>query len=194
MHIPVPLPGEHQAGNCGLALAVIDLLKEYGFEFPEVELHQGLASTRTPGRMELAWEQPRILIDGAHNSASLSALMRCVGAHVPYDSMVCIFGCCEDKDIHSLLEKLALGGDKVIFTRAKGNARAADPEDLQREFTEISGKMNQVAPTLADALDLASRAVGRDDLIVVTGSFYLAGEAKKHLAELEKKRASDLTV
>jgi dihydrofolate synthase / folylpolyglutamate synthase len=144
--------------------------------------------------MELAWDQPRILIDGAHNAAALSALMRCVGAHVPYDSMVCIFGCCEDKDIRAMLEKLALGGDKVIFTKAKGNARAADPEDLQREFIEISGKMNQVAPTLADALDLASRAVGRDDLIVVTGSFYLVGEAKKHLAELEKKRTNGVTV
>lgn len=193
MHIPVPLPGEHQAGNCGLGLAVIDLLKDYGFEFPEVELHQGLAATRTPGRMELAWQAPRILIDGAHNPVSLTALMRCVGAHVPYDSMVCIFGCCEDKDTRALLEKLALGGDKVIFTRAKGNSRAADPEDLQREFTEISGKMNQVAPTLSEALDLASRAVGRDDLIVITGSFYLAGEAKKHLAEMEKKRAGSIT-
>jgi dihydrofolate synthase / folylpolyglutamate synthase len=192
MHIPVPLPGEHQAGNCGLALAVIDLLKDYGFEFPEVALHEGLAATRTPGRMELAWDQPRILIDGAHNPAAISALMRCVGAHVPYDSMVCIFGCCEDKDIPAMLDRLALGGDKVIFTKARGNARAADPDDLQREFQQISGKMNQVAPTLAEALDLASRAVGRDDLIVITGSFYLVGEAKKYLAELEKKRANSM--
>ena len=190
MHIPVPLPGEHQAINCGLALAVIDHLKSCGFDFPEVELHEGLAKTYTPGRMELIWKQPRILVDGAHNAASLSAMMRCVGAHVPYDSMVCIFGCCEDKDIPTMLDRLALGGDKVIFTRAKGNARAADPEDLQREFIERSGKMNQVAATFPEALDLATRAVGRDDLICVTGSFYLVGEAKKHLADLEKQRAS----
>lgn len=190
MHIPVPLPGEHQAGNCGLALAVIDTLKNYGFEFPEVPLHDGLAATSTPGRMELVWEQPRILVDGAHNASSLSALMRCVGAYVPYDSMVCIFGCCEDKDIPAMLDRLALGGDKVIFTRFKGNARAADPEDLQREFNERSGKMNQVAASLPEALDLAARAVGRDDLICVTGSFYLVGETKKYLAELEKKRSS----
>lgn len=188
MHIPVPLPGEHQATNCGIALAVIDTLKGNGFEFPEVPLHEGLASTNTPGRMELVWQQPRILVDGAHNAASLSALMRCVGAHVPYDSMVCIFGCCEDKDIPAMLDRLSLGGDKVIFTRAKGNARAADPEELQREFNERSGKMNQVASSLPEAIDLASRAVGRDDLICVTGSFYLVGEAKKYLAELEKKR------
>jgi dihydrofolate synthase/folylpolyglutamate synthase len=187
MHLPVPLPGEHQAIHCALALSVIDTLKSSGFEFSEVPLHDGPASTQAPGRMELIWDQPRILVDGAHNAAALKALMRCVGAHVPYDSMVCVFGCCEDKDVHAMLEKVALGGDKVIFTKAKGNPRAADPEELQRQFCEISGKMNQVARTLPEALDLASRAVGRDDLVCVTGSFYLVGEAKKYLTEVNRK-------
>lgn len=188
MHLPVPLPGEHQAINCALALAAVDVLKRSGFNIPENAMHDGLAKTRLPGRMELVWNQPRILVDGAHNAASVGALMRCVGAHVPYDSMVCIFGCCEDKDIPAMLEKVALGGDKIIFTRAKGTPRAADPDELQRAFAERSGKMSQVARTLPEALDLASRAVGRDDLIVVTGSFYLVGDAKKYLAELEKQR------
>ncbi len=184
MHLPVPLPGEHQAYNCALALAAVDALKNSGFNIPEAQLHEGLALTKLPGRMELIWDQPRILVDGAHNAAAVGALMRCVGAHVPYDSMVCIFGCCEDKDIPAMLEKVALGGDKIIFTRAKGNPRAADPDELQREFAERSGKMSQVARTLPEALDLASRAVGRDDLICVTGSFYLVGDTKKYLSEL----------
>ncbi len=188
MHLPVPLPGEHQAVNCGLALATIDVLKASGFEFPEVALYEGLARTETPGRMEIVWKQPRILIDGAHNPAAVWALMRCVGAYVPYDSMICIFGCCQDKDIPAMLDKLALGGDKVIFTRAKGTPRAADPGELHRQFSERSGKMSQVARNLPDALDLATRAVGRDDLICITGSFYLAGEAKKYLEQLAKKR------
>jgi dihydrofolate synthase/folylpolyglutamate synthase len=138
--------------------------------------------------MELAWEQPRILIDGAHNPASLSALMRCVGAHAPYDSMVCIFGCCDDKDIPNMLRSASLGADKLIFTRAKGQPRAVDPDELQRAFSEVSGKMCQVSRSLPEALEVAARAVGRDDLICVTGSFYLVGEAKKHLSELERKR------
>ena len=187
MHLPVPLPGEHQAYNCALALATIDVLKKAGFNFPEANLHDGLAKTSLPGRMELVWDRPRILLDGAHNPASIQSLMRCVGAHVPYDSMVCVFGCCEDKDVPGMLERVALGGDKVIFTRAKSNPRAADPEELQREFAERSGKMSQVARSLPEALNLATRAVGRDDLIVVTGSFYLVGEAKKYLSELDKK-------
>lgn len=187
MHLPVPLPGEHQAVNCGLALATIDVLKSSGFEFPEIPLHEGLARTDTPGRMELVWRRPRILVDGAHNPAAVNSLMRSVGAYVPYDSMICIFGCCEDKDVSAMLDRLALGGDKVIFTRAKGTPRAAEPDELHRRFTERSGKMSQVARTLPDALDLATRAVGRDDLICITGSFYLAGEAKKYLKQLAKK-------
>ncbi|MCP3905157.1 MAG: bifunctional folylpolyglutamate synthase/dihydrofolate synthase [Planctomycetes bacterium] len=188
MHLPVPLPGEHQAINCALALATIDTLKASGFECPEVPMLAGLAATRTPGRMELVWDSPRIIADGAHNPAALGALMRCVGAHVPYDSMVCIFGCCEDKDVPGMLEKAALGGDKIIFARAKGNPRSMDPEELQRQFAEHSGKMSQVARNLPEALDLATRAVGRDDLICVTGSFYLVGEVKKYLTDLDRKR------
>ena len=138
--------------------------------------------------MELVWTQPRILIDGAHNPAAVRALMRCVGAFVPYDSMICIFGCCEDKDIPAMLDRLALGGDKVIFTRARNTPRAADPDDLHRHFSEQSGKMSQVAPTLPQALDLATRAVGRDDLICITGSYYLAGEAKKYMDSVAKKK------
>jgi dihydrofolate synthase/folylpolyglutamate synthase len=190
MHLPVPLPGEHQAQNCALALSVIDVLKGCGFNVPEAAMHDGLAKTALPGRMELVWNSPKILVDGAHNASSLGALMRCVGAHVPYDSMVCIFGCCDDKDIPAMLDKVALGGDKVIFTRAKSNPRAADPEELQRKFSERSGKMSQVARSIGEALNLATRAVGRDDLICVTGSFYLVGDTKKYLAEVDKKQLS----
>ena len=48
--------------------------------------------------------------------------------------------------------------------------------------------MTQVANTLGEALEIAARATSRDDLICVTGSFYLVGDAKKHLTELAKKR------
>lgn len=178
-HLPVPLPGEHQAANCGLALAVIDVLKSAGFSCPDDKVSLGLMATRIRGRMELIADRPRILVDGAHNPASVGTLMRCVGAHVPYDSMVCIFGCCRDKDMAGLLDKVHLGADKVIFTRAAGTPRAADPNELQRMFAERSGKMSQVTRSLSEALDVATRAVGREDLICVTGSFYLVGEAMR---------------
>jgi len=186
-HLPVPLAGEHQAVNCGLALAAVDLLRSRGFDCPEDRVTAGLATTTVPGRMTLLSERPRILVDGAHNPAAVGALMRCVGAHVPYDSMVCVFGCCADKDVGGLLDKVSLGADKVIFTRAAHNPRAADPDELQRLFAERSGKMSQVARTLPLALELAARAVSREDLIVVTGSFYLVGEAMRFITERQNQ-------
>ncbi len=187
-HLAVPLAGEHQAWNCGLALAVLDRLRERGFETPERRVAAGLARTRIPGRMEMAWTNPRVLLDGAHNEASINALIKAIGAHVPYDSMVMVFGCAADKDIDAMLGKIALGADKVIFTKVAGSARAVDPYELQKRFVAISGKMTQVADALPEALNLASRAVSRGDLICVTGSFYLVGEAKKYLAELAASR------
>jgi dihydrofolate synthase/folylpolyglutamate synthase len=180
-HLAVPLYGEHQAINCGLALSVIDRLKIRGFTISDARAMEGLAKTVVPGRMEMVSQVPRVIVDGAHNAASIDALMRGIGQHIPYDSMVVIFGCCADKDVAGMLERIAAGADKVIFTRVN-SIRSADPAELSARYVEQYGKMAQVAPTLRDAMDIALRAVTKEDLISITGSFYLVGEAKKHFA------------
>jgi dihydrofolate synthase / folylpolyglutamate synthase len=180
-HLAVPLLGEHQAINCGLALAIIDKLKSRGFTVNDTKAMDGLSKCVVPGRMELVSQTPRVLVDGAHNAASIDAMMRAIGQHVPYDSMVVIFGCCGDKDIPGMLERITSGADKVIFTKVD-SVRTADPEELAARYIELYGKMAQVAPTLKDALEIAYRAVTKEDLICITGSFYLVGEAKKLFA------------
>jgi len=180
-HLAVPLLGEHQAVNCGLALSVIDRLKQRGFEINDMKAMEGLARTKIPGRMEMVNQMPRVIVDGAHNAASLDAMMRAIGQHIPYDSMVVIFGCCSDKDVAGMLERITSGADKVIFTNVN-NIRSADPEELAARYVELYGKMAQVAPNLAGALEIANRAVTKEDLICITGSFYLVGEAKKYFA------------
>ncbi len=177
-HLPVPLKGEHQALNCGLALAILDQLRARGIDTPEGKVASGLAQTPTHGRLEVVLRDPRIVIDGAHNPESIAGLVKALGAQVRYDSLVVVFGCAADKDVTGMLTNLSMGADKLIFTRAEASARAIDPKDLQRKFAELSPKMTQVAPNVRDAINMAARAVGRDDLIVVTGSFALAGEAK----------------
>ena len=191
-HLAVPLPGDHQAINCGVALSLMAMLKERGIEIDDQLAIQGLAKTRLPGRMEVIHENPRIMIDGAHNAASVEALMRAIGQNITYDSMVVIFGCRADKDIPGMLEHIRLGADKVIFT-ATGSMRSADPTELAAEYIERTGKMAQVAKSLEEALDIAERAVTREDLVCITGSFHLAGEAKL-LAEQRYKNAARTAV
>ncbi|MFT3786199.1 MAG: folylpolyglutamate synthase/dihydrofolate synthase family protein [Tepidisphaeraceae bacterium] len=177
-HITVPLYGEHQAINCGLAMAIIDRLKSRGLPIDDTKAMDGLTKTRVLGRMEMINQTPRIMIDAAHNAASVDAFMRAVGQHVPYDSMVVIFGCCGDKDVDGMLGRITSGADKVIFCPVN-SIRTANPHELAMRYTENYGKMAQVAPSLKEALEIAVRAVTKEDLICITGSFYLIGEAKK---------------
>jgi dihydrofolate synthase/folylpolyglutamate synthase len=177
-HLRVPLHGRHQAINCGLALAMLDKLKSSGYEIDNEKAIEGLGKVWLAGRMEMICDDPRIMIDGAHNAASIQALIHATGQNISYDSMVIIFGCNNDKDVVGMLDKLQYGADKVIFTRSN-SAKAMSPEDLADMYTEICGKMCQSAVSLGEALQLARSAVSKEDLICITGSFYLVGEAKK---------------
>ena len=176
-HLRVPLHGKHQAINCGLALAMLDKLKSVGYEIDNAKAAEGLYEVSLAGRMEMIWDDPRIMIDAAHNAASIKALIQAIGQNIPYDSMVVIFGCNSDKDVRGMLEKLQYGADKVIFTRSN-SAKAVSPDDLAEMYTEICGKMYQTAASLGQALQLAKSAVSKEDLICITGSFYLIGQAK----------------
>ncbi len=177
-HLRVPLYGKHQAINCGLALAMLDKLKESGYVIDDERAREGLNDVSLMGRMEMICDDPRIMIDAAHNAASIRALIHAIGQNIPYDSMVMIFGCNVDKDVKGMLHELQYGADKVIFTRSK-SAKAMFPEDLAEMYSEMCGKMCQSATTLGEALRLARSAVDREDLICITGSFYLIGQAKK---------------
>ena len=181
-HLPVPLLGEHQALNCGLALALLDQLKSQGMKIDDQAAIEGLAGVYLPGRMEMIREDPRVLVDGAHNAASMHALMRAIGQHIPYDSMVMVFGCASDKDIHGMMAEIATGADKVIFTQATNNPRAAKAKDLADVYEETTGRVGQIAEDFREAVRTAHSAVSREDLICICGSFCLVGEAKALLA------------
>ncbi|MCH8147822.1 MAG: hypothetical protein IH987_07490 [Planctomycetes bacterium] len=77
-HLHVPLFGEHQAINCSLALCILDVLKSRGIPVDDQKAMAGVANVELRGRMQTISEQPFILVDGAHNAASINALMRAI--------------------------------------------------------------------------------------------------------------------
>lgn len=190
-HVQVPLLGEQQGGNCGLALGVIDALRGRGWTLPDSDVIEGLASTVLHGRMEMVSADPRILIDGAHNPASMTSLMKTLCATQQFESLIAIFGCSGDKDIDAMLTAVAGAADKVIFSRAKGNARAADPEHLCERFAALTGRSALWSSDVDAAIETASSIVDRQDLIVVTGSFYLVGQARAMFVESQPNPPAD---
>lgn len=188
-HLRVPMYGKHQAINCGLALAMLDKLKSSGYESDDLKSTEGLNDVSLTGRMEMICDDPRIMIDAAHNAASIRALIHAIGQNIPYDSMVVIFGCNSDKDVEGMLNELRYGADKVVFTRSN-SAKAMSPDDLADMYTEICNKMCQSATTLSEAYRLAKSAVDKEDLICITGSFYLIGQAKKRFQTTQPLQTS----
>ena len=89
-----------------------------------------------------------------------------------------------------LLEAYTKQSQKSIFKRRNlvagilGDALSDTTplHQLAARYVELYGKMAQVAPSLEEALAIANRAVTKEDLICITGSFYLVGEAKKYFA------------
>ena len=159
---------------------MLDRLKSSGYKIDIEKATRALADVTLAGRMEMVCNDPRIMIDAAHNAASIRALMHAIGQNIPYDSMVVIFGCNSDKDIEGMLRELQYGADKVIFTRSS-SPRAASAHDLAEMYSRICSKMYQTAISLGEALKLAKSAVSKGDLICITGSFYLIGQAKTRL-------------
>ena len=104
--------------------------------------------------------------------------------------MICIFGCNDDKDVDANLEMLSLGSDKIIFTKASDQPRAVEPQELCSRFESLKGRTCQTTETVQEALQIATHAASRDDLICVTGSFYLVGETLGFLEERRTARAT----
>ena len=154
----------------------MDKLKSRGFAIDDQIAMEGLQEVQLAGRMQIIHERPRILVDGAHNAASVHALVRAIGQNIAYDSMVVILACHKDKDVTGILRQIVRGADKIIFT-STGSPRSSEPAELAAEYTELCGKTAQVTPTLKDAMRIAISAVTREDIICVTGSFYLVAEA-----------------
>ncbi len=187
--VRVPFAGEHQSWNCGLALAAIEAAAQAGVLIDPVKAGVGVGRTPVRGRLEwFSCEEGnggvwRVGIDGAHTPDSLNALFRTIAATSKHESVVVVFGAAADKDIDGMLREAAGAADKVIFTRAAANRRSADPAELLRRYEALGGGMAQAFDDVASSLEEARRAAGANDVILVCGSYSIAGEARALLTK-----------
>ena len=175
----LPLLGRHQRDNAATAVGLAELLCEGGFDISDACIRDGLASLQWPGRIQLVARDPDVVIDGAHNVASITALLDTLAA-LPPKKTTFVVGIAADKNVDAVLRLLAPRGDAFVVVRTS-NPRAADTATL-KESLEASGAKNiTVAPTPVAALDLARSQTPPSGRICVTGSMYLAGDTLAQL-------------
>ncbi|MBX7169875.1 MAG: bifunctional folylpolyglutamate synthase/dihydrofolate synthase [Pyrinomonadaceae bacterium] len=182
--IMLGLEGTHQTENAAVAIALAEILNEYGFKISSQNIWIGLETATHKGRLEF---YKGILFDGAHNIAGAKALKNHLEKYYSGAKIVLIFGAMKDKQISEIAEILFPLAEDLILTQPN-NPRAATVEELN-EIAEkiIDEKKILLIPNVADAIDIArhfsaNHPVTDHSLICVTGSLYLVGEAQKVLA------------
>jgi dihydrofolate synthase/folylpolyglutamate synthase len=188
----LPLLGPHQAHNAAVALAGLDLLAEVepSLEVSREAVSRGFSTLRWPARVEVLGEAPWLVIDGAHNVASAQALAETLLSSFPASPRTLVFGTTRDKDVQGQLRALLPLFDPLIVTRYVENPRFVPPDDIAAAILAIAGRTARVTHDPAEALDLALRATGPEALICVTGSLFLAAEARAILLKHESVRAN----
>jgi dihydrofolate synthase / folylpolyglutamate synthase len=176
------LPGRHQAANAATALATLDVLREAGWSISESAVCQAFAGLSWPARVEVVARKPAVVLDAAHNVASIEALVETLEESFHAARRLLIFATSQDKDVRGMLECLLPHFDEIYFTRYANSSRAVPPEELQRVAGELTGRRWPVFHTSAAVWGAARRAAAPGDLICVTGSFFLAAEMKGCLA------------
>jgi dihydrofolate synthase / folylpolyglutamate synthase len=143
----------------------------------EAAVRRGLEQARWEGRLELVAHKPDIYLDGAHNPASAQKLAATVREMKPaYRRTVLIIGILQDKDSQGIIAALAPLADHVIVTKPQ-YSRAMEVRTLASEIRKLHGSI-ETAETVGEAIAMAVDKASSDDLVLITGSLYVVGDAR----------------
>jgi dihydrofolate synthase / folylpolyglutamate synthase len=179
--LTIDMVGRYQVDNACLALAALECLRDSGVTVDEPAVRSGLGRARWEGRMELVSRRPDVYLDGAHNPASAQKLAAAVRELTPaYRKLVLVIGILGDKDFRGIIGPLVPLADRVVVTKPQ-YSRALDVPTLTAEVRKLHSSV-LAAETVGDAIALATQGASADDLILVTGSLYVVGDARALVA------------
>ena len=171
-----PLRGRHQRLNLSVALVVVDELAAQGLPLSVDATCTGIEAVRWPGRFELLSARPLVIADGAHTPDAMACLRETLTEHYPGRSIHCVLGTNQDKNSGQLLDALLPVIDRLIVCRSR-HPRAQAPREIA---VAAAGKVpTTVVDSVEQAVALGMDAVGTEDVLCVTGSLFVAAEARE---------------
>lgn len=182
--LSIPLPGDHQRENLGLALAACELIASQSrqtdapWSLTEATVKNGLQNARWPGRLEYIQDNPLVILDGAHNDKAAKVLARYLASYLKDRSITMVLGILSDKPYGAMLKTLSRCADRIILTKAAID-RAIDPLLLEQELKHYFDKQILIIDDVKQAVSHAVKTTAPCDAVCVAGSLYVAGEARE---------------
>lgn len=171
--VKLGLAGAYQGANAAATVALVERLRA---QFPRLTpeaVKQGLAHAKWPCRMEKVLDDPPVWIDVAHNAHGAERLA------AELDRCVLLLAVSSDKTVAQIIETLGPKAEELILTQFSGT-RALPVDELCRAAGD---RHYRRAPSIHEALALGMQLASKQRPLVITGSIFLAGEARAILIE-----------
>ena len=184
--LTIPLLGHHQFINAMTAIAAIECLKQKGYVIPKASVYAGFKNVQWHGRIQQIMSSPIVVLDGAHSPVSMEALCCTIRQSFRYAQVTFIVSLMKDKNLTAIGNIVSKIADSVIATQVSNNPRVMPAEEIRDAWSGICKKI-RAYPNPEKAIANALASALPTDLICVTGSLYLVGQALERFSTLDSQ-------
>ncbi len=179
----IPLYGVHQSINAAVALAAVEAF--VGLKLGDGVVRQAFANVDSPGRLEILYRDPTVIVDAAHNPHGAHALATTLQHEFDFESIFGVLAILGDKDVVGVLKELEPVIDRLVVTRSTSD-RALSVDKLYDLAVEIFGvdrvyKEADLRTAITYAMEqctLINQVSDGVSAVVITGSVVTAGETR----------------
>lgn len=175
----LPLTGRHMVYNACTAIEAVKSLGRFGIEINDESIITGISASSMPARIEIIKNHPLIVLDGGHNEGCALALEAYIKNFLADKRVIAVCSLMSDKDYETYLRIIVPYADTFIATEAPV-PRALSADELSECASAYCKNTNSVLNP-HKAVSAAFNVAEKDDVILVCGSFYLAGEVRGDL-------------
>lgn len=168
--LPIHLKGaRYQIANSACAIeAALCLRKHYGIHIEPEIIQKGISQAFWKGRFEQVWQDPLVIVDGAHNEEGIQALLASLQS---FPKVRILFSALRDKDTHRMMELLVAACDDITVTQFPFY-RVKDAKALAENFPVT------IDEDYRHAIDTALEM--KTTPLIITGSLYFISEVRAY--------------
>ena len=188
--IYLPLYGDHQSNNAGLALASVEAFA--GVKLDEELVRQAFSKIKSPGRCEIIYQDPTVIIDAAHNPHGAAAIAKTISTEFDFQMVVAVVAVLADKDVDGILQQLSTAVDYIITTQSD-SPRALDSAELAKiaskyfkpEQIEVISDLGGAITYAIEKVNLSNQVSDGPGAVLITGSVVTAGMGRGIVSRLK---------
>ena len=189
----IPLYGAHQASNAAVAIATVEAFA--GVKLDEEIVRSAFAKVTSPGRCEVLYRDPTVIVDAAHNPHGAHALAATISSEFDFETVFGVLAILGEKDVHGVLLELEPVIDRLVVTQNSSD-RALPVEDLYEAAIKVFGvdrvfkevDLQRAITTSIEQCTLINQTSEGVSAVLITGSVVTAGESRAILRRLVDSR------